>query len=217
MVQMIVTVSSGQTLEVSSGQTSNGIIVLSGGTLQVDFGGTALGTVDSGGTDNVYGSANGTIVSSGGTETVESGGTAIDTVVSSGGSLVVASSGIADPTTIYSSGSETISAGGTDDGALISGGTQFDYGFASGVTVFAGSQVVDSGGTASSTTTSAFGVPNRQRPRHRRGRADLGRRAGRLWPRGKHHPHLLRSTVRVGFSVRTFWRYCQRDHDQFRG
>jgi autotransporter passenger strand-loop-strand repeat protein len=96
----------------------------------------------------VYGSASGTIVSSGGHENVESGGTGSNTVVSSSGSLVVLSGGLADPATIYSGGSETIRAGATDDGAHISGGTQFDYGLASGVTIFTGSQVVSSGGTA---------------------------------------------------------------------
>jgi len=59
---------------------------------------------------------------------------------------------------IYSGGSETISAGGTDGGAQISGGTQFDYGTATGVTVFTGSQVVESGGTASDTTVSNGGT-----------------------------------------------------------
>ena len=39
-------------------------------------------------------------------------------------------------------------------GAQISGGIQFDYGLASGVTIFAGSQIVDSGGVASNTTVS---------------------------------------------------------------
>jgi autotransporter passenger strand-loop-strand repeat protein len=45
------TVSSGQTLIVSSGQTSTGVIVLSGGTLEVLSGGSVVGTVDSGGND----------------------------------------------------------------------------------------------------------------------------------------------------------------------
>jgi autotransporter passenger strand-loop-strand repeat protein len=62
------------------------------------------------------------------------------------------SGGLADPTTIYSGGSEIISAHGTDLGALISGGTQLDYGLASGATVFAGWQVVEAGGTASATS-----------------------------------------------------------------
>ena len=52
-------VASGQTLEVFSGQTSTGIIAFSGGTLKVDSGGTAIDTVDSGGTDNVSGIASG--------------------------------------------------------------------------------------------------------------------------------------------------------------
>jgi autotransporter passenger strand-loop-strand repeat protein len=69
----------------------------------------------------------------------------------------VLSGGFADPTVIYSGGTETISSGGSDDGAQISGGIQFDYGFASGVTVFTGSQVVESGGTASDTTVSSGG------------------------------------------------------------
>jgi fibronectin-binding autotransporter adhesin len=134
-VVLVAGVPGGQTLEVFSGQTSNGIIVLSGGTLKVDSGGTAINTVDSGGTDLVYGIASGTIVNSGGTETVESGGTASNTVVSSGGSLVVLSSGLADPVVIYAGGSETINSGGSDDGAQISGGVQYDYGLATSVTI----------------------------------------------------------------------------------
>jgi autotransporter passenger strand-loop-strand repeat protein len=97
------------------------------------------------------------LVLSGATLDVLSGGTAIDPVVSSGGSLVVASGGFADPTIIYNGASETISAGGTDNGALICG-TQLDYGFASGVTIFTGSQVVEGGGTASGTSIHAGGT-----------------------------------------------------------
>lgn len=40
------TVASGQTLNVTSGQTSTGVIVDSGGTLNVRFGGKVSGTVD---------------------------------------------------------------------------------------------------------------------------------------------------------------------------
>ncbi len=100
----------------------------------------------------------GITVLSGGIETVESGGTAINTVVSSGGSLVVLSDGFADPTVIYTGGSETISAGGTDTGAQISGGTQFDYGPATGATIFTGSQVVRSGGVAKTTAVFSGGT-----------------------------------------------------------
>jgi fibronectin-binding autotransporter adhesin len=69
----------------------------------------------------------------------------------------VLSGGVADPTTIYTGGVEVVSTGGTDNGALISGGEQEVYGSAVGVTVFAGSQVVESGGTVSGTVVSSSG------------------------------------------------------------
>jgi autotransporter passenger strand-loop-strand repeat protein len=94
----------------------------------------------------------------GGTETVSSGGTASNSVISSGGSLVVASGGLADPTTIYGGGSETISRGGTDLGAHISGGVQIASGLVSGATIFAGSQIVRSAGTAIGTIVSNGGT-----------------------------------------------------------
>jgi autotransporter passenger strand-loop-strand repeat protein len=129
-------------LTISSGQTSGGVLVLSGGTLDILSGGTAVGTT----------------VDSGGSEIVSSGGTASNTTVSGGGSLVVLSHGIADPATIYGGGSETVSSGGTDLGAHVSGGIQIDLGLVSGVTVYAGSQVVGSAGTAIGTTVSNGGT-----------------------------------------------------------
>ena len=118
------------------------MLVLSGGTLDILSGGTAVGTT----------------VDSGGSEIVSSGGTASNTTVSGGGSLVVLSHGIADPATIYGGGSETVSSGGTDLGAHVSGGIQIDLGLVSGVTVYAGSQVVGSAGTAIGTTVSNGGT-----------------------------------------------------------
>jgi fibronectin-binding autotransporter adhesin len=138
----LVSVPSGWTLTVSCGQTSGGVVVLSGGTFDILSGGTAVGTT----------------VNSGGSEIVSSGGTASNTVVSSGGSLVVLSHGFADPATIYSGGSETVSSGGTDLGAYISGGIQIVSGLVSGAVIFAGSQVVESAGTANSTTVSSGGT-----------------------------------------------------------
>jgi autotransporter passenger strand-loop-strand repeat protein len=44
-------VTSGQTLDIDNGESSNGVIVVSGGTQEVLFGGTVNGTVDSGGID----------------------------------------------------------------------------------------------------------------------------------------------------------------------
>src|SRR5262249_34269215 len=77
-------------------------------------------------------------------EIVSGGGTASSTTVYGGGVLNVLSQGLADPATIYIGGRETISKGGTDLGAQISGGIQVDSGFASGATIFAGSQLVGS-------------------------------------------------------------------------
>jgi len=54
-------------------------------------------------------------------------------------------------------GSEIIASTGIDSGAQISGGEQDLFGLASGVTVFTGSQVVESGGIASNTTVSSGG------------------------------------------------------------
>jgi autotransporter passenger strand-loop-strand repeat protein len=80
------TVSSGGTLNVSSGHTSTGVIVDSGGTLNVLFGGKIITTTDRG-TVEVFGGgvASATRVSSGGAETVDPGGTSIATTIRSGG------------------------------------------------------------------------------------------------------------------------------------
>ena len=124
------TVLPGHTLNVGAGQTSSGVIVDAGGTLNVLSGGTVSSTIDSG------------LVN------VSSGGQAVGTKVASGGTLLIFSGGLADPTTILGHGIEIIHSGGVDSGALIKGGTQFDSGLASSATVFTGSQVVVSGGTA---------------------------------------------------------------------
>ena len=134
---------------VSSGQSASGT-VSSGGTLIVESGGTAKYTL------------------SGGTEIVSDGGTALDTVVSSGGTLIVLSGGFADPTVISSGGSEVVSAHGTDLGALISGGTQLDFGLASGSTIFhGGSQVVEIGRHGQRDQRIQRRQRNRQWPRSR--------------------------------------------------
>jgi autotransporter passenger strand-loop-strand repeat protein len=51
-----------------------------------------------------------------------------------------------------------VSAGGTDLGALISGGEQDVFGYASGAVVASGVQAVESGGTAINTVVSSGGV-----------------------------------------------------------
>ena len=81
----------------------------------------------------------------------------ISTIVS-GGTLDVLSRRLGRSDYDHSGGLEIVSAGGTDLGAQISGGEQDVYGLASGATVFTGSQVVESGGTASGTTVSSGGT-----------------------------------------------------------
>ena len=75
--------SSGQTLNVLSGQTSHGVTLTSGKTLNVLFGGIASATVDSGGNQIVFGSAvDGVFIH--GNEVVRSGGVTTNTTISSG-------------------------------------------------------------------------------------------------------------------------------------
>jgi autotransporter passenger strand-loop-strand repeat protein len=145
-------------LVVRSGGSTVGVTINSGGREAVLQSGTTVdATVNSGGLEFV--SSGGTAISSlifaGGTAIV-SGRTAtvIDTTVS-GGMLIVRSGGLADPTTITAGGTEIVSGGGNDFGASISGGEQDVFGTASGATVFAGSQLVKSGGIASGTVLSS--------------------------------------------------------------
>ena len=72
--------------------------------------------------------------------------------------FLVSSGGIADPTRLLGGGTEIIASGGVDDAAQISGGEQDVFGSASGTTVFTGSQVVQSGGIAASTTVKNGGT-----------------------------------------------------------
>ena len=59
---------------------------------------------------------------------------------------------------IISAGAETVSSGGVDLEAQIFGGKQDVSGYASGVTLFGGSQLVESGGTADNTLVTAAGL-----------------------------------------------------------
>ena len=161
------TVASGGTEIVGAGGTATGIVVSSGGTLELFGGAVATGFDIEPGGNLVLGFGFPLLVSSGQVAsaitvlsntqlTVTSGGTANGTVLS-GGTLVVADGALADPTLIFSGGSEVVSAGGIDEGALVSGGAQIVYGLASGVTVFTGSQLIESGGSAVGTTISNGG------------------------------------------------------------
>ena len=89
------TVTSGHTLNIGYFTTSSGVTVLSGGTLNVDAGGTVIDTVDSGGIVWVYGSRFGI-------------GRSIHTMVTSGGHEGVLSRGIASGTYVGNYGQQEI-------------------------------------------------------------------------------------------------------------
>jgi autotransporter passenger strand-loop-strand repeat protein len=148
------TVTSGGTELVQSGGSASGSIIDSGGSDVVSGGGTELGAQISGGQQDVFGYASGGIVFAG-SQVVESGGSASSTMVSAGGFTVVLSGGSGGGSIIDSGGSDVVSGGGSDLGTQISGGAQLDYGYASGATIFGGSQVVESGGTTSGSTISS--------------------------------------------------------------
>ena len=153
------TVVSGVGLEIVYG-TSIGTVVNDGAQV-VEFGGIAIRpTINFGWDQAVYGVATGTIVNTDSAEYVYPGGTAIGTIVNNGnnGGLDVFSGGTAIKAIINSGSVETVFAGGTDLNAQISGGSQVVSGYASGVTVYTGSQVVENGGTATGTTVSSGGT-----------------------------------------------------------
>jgi autotransporter passenger strand-loop-strand repeat protein/uncharacterized repeat protein (TIGR03803 family) len=120
------TVSAGQTLNISSGQTISGIVDLVGGVMNVVSGGTASGTTISGGVINVAGAADDLSVSSGGVETVSSGGTDSGTTIDSGGTEYVFAGGIALDVTLTglgSSYSSDVAQLDVDSGASLNGAT----------------------------------------------------------------------------------------------
>ena len=70
--------------------------------------------------------------------------------------LVVESGGVASNTAISTDATEQVNAGGFDNSALIGGGTQYDYGSASGDTIYGGGfQIVESGGKAAARRSAA--------------------------------------------------------------
>src|SRR5262249_13315887 len=94
---------------IASGQTTTGMVLLSGDALEILSGGTAINATLSGGA--IY---------------IDAGGNATGTRVSSGGLLTVSSGGIAGATMVYAGGLETVR--GSDGAAQISGGEQDVFG-----------------------------------------------------------------------------------------
>jgi autotransporter passenger strand-loop-strand repeat protein len=148
------TVNSGGTELVLARGVATSTVIYKGATETISAGGTdSLAQIS--GTQNLYGTATSDVIfdpmAQPGVQNVEAGGTAFATTISSGGEQIVFSAGSASGTIVSSGGTEIVSGGSTDLGAKISGGVQLDYGYASGATVFTGSQVVETGGTASGT------------------------------------------------------------------
>lgn len=148
-----ITVSAGETLVVSAGQTFTDAIVLSAGTLIIASGGVAVATtidgggteiVNAGGTDidatvesagqqEVYGAASATVVAGGGSQVVEAGGATTGAFLDGVAEQTVSSGGVASSTTVVSG----------DEQDVLSGGT------AIATTVAGGSEIVSAGGTIS--------------------------------------------------------------------
>ncbi len=158
----ISTVSAGTSQTITSGQTSNTIIVASGGILTVLSGGVAIGTAVSGQELLSGGTDLSGVIASTGRQTVYSGGIASGTVIS--GVEIVSSGGVASAITVYNGNlpAVTIQAGGrVIDATIAAGGyiavrglTSATYNAAFGTTSFtveqtasASDTIVQPGGT----------------------------------------------------------------------
>ena len=122
---------------VESGGTASGTTVYSGGTSSSRGGTRSTRRLNSGELD-VFGTVSGEVIGSGATFTVESGA-------------------VASASTMLSGGTETVLGGGTDLGAQISAGAA-RLRLGERRDVFTGSQVVESGGTASGTVVYSGGL-----------------------------------------------------------
>ena len=137
---------------ISSGESSEGII-LENDTMTVLDGGTATTTtVNSAGSVFIFsgGIADSTTVNSRGSMFVSSGGTANNTTVNSRGSMHVSSGALADGTALFSGGNLNVSAGGIARDTTVSLGGRFTVlsgGTATGIALN-GRITVSSGGTA---------------------------------------------------------------------
>ena len=155
-------VSSGSDLTVSSGHTSNGLTVLSGGVLTVLSGGTVSGASIAGTETLSGGTDSGAALSSGGTQTVLAGGLAVGDTVSSGASQTLSAGGLANGSVVrgtqtvmsdgVASGSIVISSGDSRAGEVVNGG-----GLAVGSIVSAGGNL-SLGATAPLAAGSAIAV-----------------------------------------------------------
>ena len=154
--------SGGPTIIVSSGQTSAGLDLLSGGVAKVLSGGTTINTIiSSGGTEIVIGGKDfSATVNGGGVLKVLAGGSATAATVDSGGQVTVSGGGRGISAGIGSGAQLVVSAGGTDLGGAVNSGGQLSVlsgGKASGTTVI-GLEVVSAGGVVVSATVENNGT-----------------------------------------------------------
>ena len=112
---------------ISSGESSNGIIV-ENDSLTISFGGRATETVvnDQGGV-RVYGSASTTTINEGGSVFVYKDGKASNTTVNAGGRMYVNSGGVASAVTINEKSFVDVSSGGTANGVNVAEGGSFCF------------------------------------------------------------------------------------------
>ncbi|MGB7100786.1 MAG: hypothetical protein WBD95_18745 [Xanthobacteraceae bacterium] len=145
-------------VDVGSGQTSSGDVVVSPGEFVVSSGGTIVSTVAADGGMTLIldgGIANGTTLQDDGVQQVGGDGmvaTAIGTVVASSGEEIVSSGGVTSGAKILAGGTEAADASGSAVGLIVNGGIAdiFSGGTASGTTVINGGMyTVFDGGTDS--------------------------------------------------------------------
>jgi autotransporter passenger strand-loop-strand repeat protein len=130
----------GGVTEIYSSGLSEHTSVFLGGVLSINAGGAGNGDmILNGGQDYVYGRTAFDVISAGGAETIGGGGSAVLDTVDAGGAQIILSGGVSDATVVY--------------------GAQYVQGLASGdhVSGTHGSQIVESGGSASNTTLSGGG------------------------------------------------------------
>jgi autotransporter passenger strand-loop-strand repeat protein len=152
-------VSSGQTLRISSGQTSQGVLVLNGGILDILSGGTAVSGGVAGEDDVSAGGVASAMTIGGGFEYVSSGGTAISTTLFEHASQTVYQGGKAEFTVVSFGSFEFVQSGATTSFTTVSGGTEDVLaGVVFSTVVSDGFEYVFSGGLASGTVASNGGI-----------------------------------------------------------
>ncbi len=149
------TVQNGGLEVIVSGGLARGATVNPGGIEAVRDGGATSGTAIDGGVELVWGRANASTIGTGGVQMIWSGGVATGTRVDTGGAVVAASGGTARGITVGAGGLGVVQAGGTLDGATVADGTLI---IQSGGTAGTSTIVVSDGGLLKLDNAAAFGA-----------------------------------------------------------